>query len=130
MCADWVPHEGQEAVGDVVRKVRVISKATSTPSTWTSGRSRKMIIGFGWSLEKNSECEKMFNFPVYHISFQQGCVRSRLCVLLKWRQKLTIKVRRRFKRGSGHYMEHQFGQVLLRGTRSLARSCTRCGLVR
>src|SRR2546421_2171424 len=78
MCADWVPHEGQEAVGDVVRKVRVISKATSTPSTWTSGRSRKMIIGFGWSLEKNSECEKMFNFPVYHISFQQGCVRSRL----------------------------------------------------
>src|SRR6266567_4190775 len=34
-----------------------------------------MIIGLGWSLEKNNECEKMFNFLVYHMWFQQGCVR-------------------------------------------------------
>jgi len=33
MREDAVPHEGQEAVGDVVRRVRVISSATSTPST-------------------------------------------------------------------------------------------------
>src|SRR6266571_7128461 len=76
ICEDWVPHEGQEAVGDVVRRVRVISSATSTPSTWTSGRSRKMIIGCGWSFENASTCEKMFNFLVYHICFQQGCVRT------------------------------------------------------
>src|SRR2546421_10938346 len=78
MCEDCVPHEGQDAIGDVVRRVRVISSAPSTPSIWTSGRSRKMIIGFGWSLEKVSIGEKMFNFPVYHIYFQQGCVRSTL----------------------------------------------------
>src|SRR6266702_8294936 len=80
MCEDWVPHKGQEAVGEVVRRVRVISSATSTPSTWTSGRSRKMIIGCGWSFENASTCEKMFNFLVYHICFQQGCVRTDLCV--------------------------------------------------
>src|SRR5438128_6807617 len=78
ICEDWVPHKGQEAVGDVVRRVRVISSALSTPSTWTSGRSRKMIIGFGWFLEKAYKCEKMFNSLVYHICFQQGCVRTNL----------------------------------------------------
>src|SRR5712692_7155148 len=78
ICEDWVPHEGQEAVGDMVRRVRVISSATSTPSTWTSGRSRKMIIEFGWSLEKACKSEKMFNFLVYHIWFQQGCVTTKL----------------------------------------------------
>jgi len=77
MCEDWVPHEGQDAMGDVVCKVRVISSATSTPSTWTSGRSRKMIIGFSWFLEKVSIYEKMFNFLVYHICLQQGCVTTR-----------------------------------------------------
>jgi hypothetical protein len=76
ICEDWVPHEGQDAIGEVVRRVRVISSAASTPSIWTSGRSRKMIIGFGWFLEKVSICEKMFNFLVYHICFQQGCVRT------------------------------------------------------
>jgi len=52
MREDAVPHEGQGAVGDVVRRVRAISKATSTPSTWTLGRSGKMIIGYLWVLEK------------------------------------------------------------------------------
>ncbi len=45
-------HEGQEAVGDVVRRIRVISSATSTPSTSTLGRSGKMIIGCLWVLVK------------------------------------------------------------------------------
>src|SRR6266704_6581338 len=71
---DAVPHEGQEAVGDVVRRVRLISSATSTSSTWISGRSRKMIIRGLGVLEKVSESEKMFNFLVYHILYQQGCV--------------------------------------------------------
>jgi hypothetical protein len=44
MCEEGVPQEGQGAVGDVVLRVNVISKATSTSSTWTSGRSGKMII--------------------------------------------------------------------------------------
>src|SRR5450755_2813545 len=85
MREDAVPHEGQEAVGDVVRRFRVISSATSTPSTWNSGRSRKMIIGFDGFLEKASTCEKMFNSSVYHISYQQTCVSSK-----KWPCSRTI----------------------------------------
>ena len=42
---DADPHAGQEAVGDVVRRVSVISKVTPTSSTWTSGRSGIMLIG-------------------------------------------------------------------------------------
>ena len=88
ICEDWVPHEGQDACGEVVQRVRVISSATSTPSIWTSGRSRKMIIVFGWSLEKASKSEKMFNFVVYHIWHQQGCVTIRKCVNTLWLQHL------------------------------------------
>src|SRR6266699_1008716 len=74
ICEDAVPHEGQEAVGDVVRKVRVISSATSTPSPSILGRSGKMIIGWVGSSKKLFKREKMFNFSVYHILDQQGCV--------------------------------------------------------
>src|SRR6266700_1705189 len=55
---DTVPHEGQGAVGDVVRRVRVISSATSTPSTSTSGRSGKMIMECLWVLEKTRQKRK------------------------------------------------------------------------
>jgi len=78
MREDAVPHEGQDAVGDVVRRVSVISSATSTPSTWTLGRSRKMIIGCLLVLEKVGKSEKMFNLSLYHIADQQGCVRVKL----------------------------------------------------
>src|SRR5712671_1380482 len=77
MREDTVPHEGQEAVGDVVRRVRVISSATSTSSTSISGRSGKMIIRSLSILEKVKQ-EKMFNLSVYHISDQQTCVSFRL----------------------------------------------------
>jgi hypothetical protein len=76
---DGVPHEGQDAIREVVCKVRVISSAASTSSIWTSGRSREMIIGFGWFLEKVCMYGKMFNFSVYHIYFQQGCVTTNDC---------------------------------------------------
>lgn len=49
---DVVPQEGQEAVGNVVHKVSVISSAPSTPSTFTSGRSGNMIIRCLLVLEK------------------------------------------------------------------------------
>ncbi len=75
MREEAVPQEGQEAVRDVVRRVRVISSATSTPSTWTLGRSGKMIIGYLWILEKPCKSEKMFNLSVYHMGDQQSCVR-------------------------------------------------------
>src|SRR5258708_34810730 len=74
MREDTVPHEGQEAVGDVVRRVRMISSATSTPSTWTLERSGKMIIGCLLVLEKVGKSEKMFNLLLYHRADQQGCV--------------------------------------------------------
>ena len=49
---DVVPHEGQEAVGDVVRRVSVIAEATSTSSTSTPGSSGMIIIGYLLVLEK------------------------------------------------------------------------------
>src|SRR4051794_7800904 len=52
MREDAVPHEGQEEVSDVVRRVSVIAEATSTSSTWTSGSSGMMIIGYLLVLEK------------------------------------------------------------------------------
>src|SRR5437870_2251131 len=73
MREDAVPHEGQEAVGNVVRRVSVISSATSTSSTSISGRSGKMIIGFLSILEKVKQ-EKMFNLLVYHKCDRQSCV--------------------------------------------------------
>jgi len=75
---DAVPHKGQDAVEDVVRRVKMISSATSTPSTWTLGRSRKMIIGCLLVLEQVGKSEKMFNLLLYYIADQQGCVRFRL----------------------------------------------------
>src|SRR5438876_4368832 len=81
MREDAVPHEGQEAVGNVVRRVSVISSATSTSSTSISGRSGKMIIGFLSILEKVKQ-EKMFNLSVYHISDQQSCVTTKNSPLL------------------------------------------------
>jgi len=66
-------------VGEVVRKVRVISSTTSTPSTSIWGRSGKMIIGWVGSSKKFFKREKMFNFSVYHILDQQGCVTT-----IKW----------------------------------------------
>src|SRR2546422_7976702 len=60
---DTVPHEGQGAVGDVVRKVRVISSAISTPSTSTVGRSGKMIMGCLWVLEKAMQKRKNVQPP-------------------------------------------------------------------
>src|SRR5437870_1030338 len=77
MREDAVPHEGQEAVGNVVRRVSVISSATSTSSTSISGRSGKMIIGFLSILEKVKQ-EKMFNLLVYHKCDQQSCVTTKL----------------------------------------------------
>ena len=58
---DAVPQEGQEDVGEVVRRVSVISKATSTPSTSTVGRSGKMSRGYLEVLENARKREKMFN---------------------------------------------------------------------
>jgi hypothetical protein len=75
-----VPHEGQAAVGDVVRRESRISSATSPPSTSIWGRSRKMIIGSLSILEEVSKSEKMFNFLVYHVLDQQGCVTTMLFV--------------------------------------------------
>jgi hypothetical protein len=74
MREDIVPQEGQEAVGDVVRRVSVTSSATSPPSPSTSGRSRNMSIGCLSILEEVRKSEKMFTFFVYHILDQQGCV--------------------------------------------------------
>src|SRR5260221_13226014 len=79
MREDTVPHEGQGAVGDVARRVRVICSSPSPPSTSTLGRSGNMIIGCLWVLEKRRKSEKMFNFSVYHMADQQSCVRFRLC---------------------------------------------------
>src|SRR5260221_3828297 len=79
MREDTVPHEGQEAVGDVVRRVRMISSATSTPSTWTLERSGKMIIRCLLVLEKVGKSEKMFNLLLYHRADQQGCVTIICC---------------------------------------------------
>jgi hypothetical protein len=84
MCEDGVPQEGHGAIGDVVRRVSVISKATSTSSTWTSGRSGKMSIEGLWVLKNGKEKEKMFNFLVYHILDQRACVRT-----IKWRDILS-----------------------------------------
>src|SRR5438067_12009430 len=89
MCEDGVPQEGQEAVGNVVRRVNVISKATSTPSTWNSGSSGIMIIGWVGSLKKFCKSEKMFNFSLYHFFDQQGCVRSVLFVNQQHSPSLT-----------------------------------------
>src|SRR5438132_12296647 len=72
---DAVPQEGQEAVGDVVRRMSVISKATSTSSTWTSGRSGMMIIGYRSVLENALQKRKIVQLPVYHKGDQQSCVR-------------------------------------------------------
>lgn len=59
---DAVPHEGQEAVGDVVRRVSVIAEATSTSSTWTRGKfwNNDHWIFFG-PQKKLFKIEKMFN---------------------------------------------------------------------
>src|SRR5215469_18704619 len=76
---DAVPQEGQEAAGEVVRRVSVISKATSTSSTWTSGRSGMMINGYLSVLENALQKRKNVQLPVYHKGDQQRCVRIRLC---------------------------------------------------
>ncbi len=47
-----------------------------------------MIIGCLFVLEKVSKSEKMFNFSVYHIAHQQGCVRSKH--FDKWHMALSI----------------------------------------
>src|SRR2546430_12184359 len=58
MREETVPHEGQGAAGEDVRKVRGICSATSTPSTSTLGRSGKMIMGCLWVLEKAMQKRK------------------------------------------------------------------------
>src|SRR5579872_4440625 len=73
---DADPQAGQEAVGDVVRRVSVISKATSTSSTWTSGRSGIMIIGSLSVPENALQKRKNVQLSVYHRGGQQTCVRS------------------------------------------------------
>ena len=55
---DAVPHEGHKAVGDTVRRVSVISSATSTSSTSIVGRSGKMIIGFRLFLNNKAKVKK------------------------------------------------------------------------
>ncbi len=66
MCEDWTPHEGQEAVGEVVCSVSVISQATSTSSTWISGKSGMMIIGYVLVPQKANKNENLFNPLLYH----------------------------------------------------------------
>src|SRR5260221_5723927 len=110
MREDTVPHEGQEAVGDVVRRVRMISSATSTPSTWTLERSGKMIIRCLLVLEKVGKSEKMFNLLLYHRADQQGCVTinvwplcaTRLAAVIKWRQSSLLAAPPDFASGRGY----------------------------
>jgi hypothetical protein len=80
MREDAVPQEGQNAVGEVVRRVNMISSATSTLSIWTLGRSGKMIVGCLLVLKKVETSEKMFNLLLYHICDQQGCVRVKIWI--------------------------------------------------
>jgi hypothetical protein len=58
MREDTVPQEGQEAVGDVVRRESRISSATSTSSTSISARSGKMIREFNVCLEEGENEKK------------------------------------------------------------------------
>src|SRR5438874_3593659 len=58
MREEAAPHEGQAAVGAVVRKVRMISSAIFTSSTSSVGRSGKMIMGCLWILEKTLQKRK------------------------------------------------------------------------
>jgi hypothetical protein len=66
MCEDAVPQEGQEALEDIVRRVNVISSATSTPSTSIGGRSGKMIIRCFSILEKVSKRKNVQALSIPH----------------------------------------------------------------
>jgi hypothetical protein len=55
---ETVPQQGQGTVGDVVRRGSVICSATSTPSTWTWGRARKMLRGMVLVLQKRKSKRK------------------------------------------------------------------------
>src|SRR5437762_14266867 len=76
ICDDWVPHEGQADVEEVVRRVRMISSDTSTSSTSISGKSGMIIIGCVLVPRKTNENENLFNPLLYHNWHQQTCVRS------------------------------------------------------
>src|SRR5260370_6172845 len=78
ICDDWVPHEGQADVEEVVRRVRMISSDTSTSSTSISGKSAMIIIGCVLVPRKTNENENLFNPLLYHNWHQQSCVRTDL----------------------------------------------------
>src|SRR5258707_15862920 len=73
---DADPHAGQEAVGDVECRDSVISKATSTSSTSTSGRSGIMIIGSLLVPENALQKRKNVQLYLYYNGDQQMCVRT------------------------------------------------------
>src|SRR5436305_10353688 len=111
---DADPQAGQEAVGDVVRRVSVISKATSTSSTWTSGRSGIMIIGSLSVPENALQKRKNVQLSVYHKGGQQTCVRSILCL-----HKITLPQKGLPKPPSSQLPPHKYRHLMFNWPRRI-----------